>query len=134
MSVLYAVRQNQKAPFGELRDYERMYEEIKATKGSLVKEFESKTKAVWDGEKKSGKINARRLASLQAGNTAVFRQRRVAKAKKTSVTLLVDCSGSMNDRRKNHQAFKVATLLPKPATLPGLSSKSWVSPRFTTRA
>jgi cobaltochelatase CobT len=83
---------------GDLETYKRWKGELgklNILKAKLVKLFLTKQICRWEFDKEEGRINTRKLASVKAGNRAVFKQKRVSQSIDTAITLLCDFSGSM---------------------------------------
>jgi cobaltochelatase CobT len=71
--------------------------------GTMQKDLEraiaARSRSVWRSGLRRGRINASALARLTVGDDRVFRKREISTSKDVAVSLLVDCSGSMNGGR-----------------------------------
>lgn len=67
---------------------------------SLERAMAAKNRKGWDAGRRRGRINPGALFRTSTGDDRVFRQRYETKAKNTVVSLLCDCSGSMDEDSK----------------------------------
>jgi cobalamin biosynthesis protein CobT len=70
-----------------------------ALKNKLVTALLAKRANFTQGDKDRGRLDNRALASVKTGNTRVFNERVMGDSTNVAVTLLVDCSYSMNGAR-----------------------------------
>lgn len=77
----------------------RMTEKVDSMVGPMAKDLEramiARSKAVWEGGLRKGKLNASALSRLRTGDDRVFRQRHESTTNDVAVSLVVDASGSM---------------------------------------
>lgn len=77
--------------------------EVSSTIGSVSRTFrralQSLAKDRWKGGRADGQIDDKRLAGVLLGNTEIYKKKVKAPRIDTAVTILVDCSGSMNGTR-----------------------------------
>lgn len=64
----------------------------------LQRAFISENKSYWQGSQYSGKINSSSLSRLFVGDVRVFRKKVEHKTQDYDVSIVIDCSGSMNSR------------------------------------
>lgn len=89
-------------PRGDSKVFDTLRESLGAYRskvGKVGRLFQTMTAARWQGDKRHGKVNPKRLASLRTGNLRVFKQKQQAKDIDTAVTLLIDFSGSMTTKK-----------------------------------
>ena len=79
---------------------ERWYESTSFTLSNKIRNLlKVMSQAKWQGGKKKGKIKAKRLATVPLGNDRIFKQKEMKDVLDTSVSVLVDASGSMEWNR-----------------------------------
>ncbi|MCL2874684.1 MAG: hypothetical protein FWF12_00015 [Betaproteobacteria bacterium] len=82
--------------------------------GPLQKDLEraiaARSLATWESGKRSGRLHAANLSRLATGDGRVFRKRHETTSKDVAVSLVIDCSGSM-DGEKIHLATQSAYAL-----------------------
>ena len=69
---------------------------VGATRAALSQMLRSIDLVGWSRNEESGRLDRKALSRLAAGATTVFSRRDVKPAEQSAVTVLVDCSGSMN--------------------------------------
>jgi len=96
----------------------KLYKDILSKVGSLQQQkmkianlFLSEKFSKWELGKKQGKINNASIAKIKAGATDVFKIRKEAKQVNTSISILVDFSGSMRWQDKIQQAMSTLVVL-----------------------
>lgn len=76
-----------------------MTDKVDSMVGPMAKDLEramiARSKAVWEGGLRKGKLNASALSRLRTGDDRVFRQRHESTTNDIAVSLVVDASGSM---------------------------------------
>jgi nitric oxide reductase activation protein len=90
--------------------------EIDTGIGNQLRRYVQATnRATWETERYTGKLNRRALKRIVMGtedrHRRVFQRRTDAEAINTAITVLVDCSGSMNSRSRIKQAAAAAGTL-----------------------
>lgn len=98
---------------------------------SLERAMFAKARRTWNPGQRRGRINPGSLFRTSVGDDRVFRKRHETRAKNTAVTLLIDCSASMNYGDRIGTAAKAAYALSE--TLERLKIKHEVL-GFTTRS
>ena len=68
-----------------------------ATRANLLKLLRSLDLVSWSTHEESGRLDRKAFTRFAVGSTAIFSKRRVAEAETSAVSILVDCSGSMQD-------------------------------------
>jgi cobalamin biosynthesis protein CobT len=78
----------------------------------MRRHIQSQSRAKWETERRSGRLNKRALKRIVMGtedrHRRVFQKREDAKAIDTAITVLVDCSGSMEGMNRYQLANKAA--------------------------
>jgi cobalamin biosynthesis protein CobT len=75
-----------------------------ALKNKLVQAIFARRASRSEGDKESGRLDNRALASVKLGNRRVYSQRVEGDDTTTAVTLLIDCSGSMTNSRRGGES------------------------------
>lgn len=101
-----------------LSSIEKVAESTKDKIGVMAKTLEramaAKAKKAWIAGKRRGRVSPGALFKTAVGDDRVFRERFETNAEKAAVTLVVDCSGSMNGakiRLAGETAFAIASVL-----------------------
>lgn len=99
----------------------------------LEKQFErylnSQSHSMWEYGQTKGKLYGAGLVKLRTGNEKIFRKKIVNKTKDVAVSLVVDCSGSM-EGEKFHNAMRSAYIFSKALARVGITHEVV---GFTTR-
>ena len=81
---------------------------------NLERGIAAQAKKAWDGGQRKGRVAPGALFKTAVGDDRVFRKRYETKAKNTAISLVVDCSGSMNGTRiklAGQAAYGIASVL-----------------------
>lgn len=68
-----------------------------ATRANLLRLLRSIDLVGWSSHEESGRVDRKALTRFACGSTAVFSRRYAVEAERSAVSVLIDCSGSMND-------------------------------------
>jgi cobalamin biosynthesis protein CobT len=81
-------------------NYKHKYQAIPAglgaTRASLMRLLRSIDLVGWSSHEESGRLDRKALTRFATGSTTVFNRRQSHEAERSAVSILVDCSGSMN--------------------------------------
>jgi len=73
---------------------------VNVMKTKIQRALLAKDRRDWDTAREQGRLDSKRLVSGYRGNPHVFKMRKDREEMDTSVSILIDCSGSMGDRIK----------------------------------
>lgn len=82
-----------------------------ATRANLMRVLRSVDLVGWSSHEESGRVDRKAFTRFATGSTAVFSKRQHVEATKSAVSILVDCSGSMNEYSRIKTAESVAIQL-----------------------
>ena len=68
------------------------------TSNNLRKLLKSLDFVGWSSREESGRLDRRALTRFAAGSNNIFSRRELVEAETSAISILIDCSGSMNDR------------------------------------
>jgi cobalamin biosynthesis protein CobT len=68
-----------------------------ATRANITRLLRSVDLVGWSSHEESGRVDRKAFTRFATGSTAVFSKRQHVEATKSAVSILVDCSGSMNE-------------------------------------
>lgn len=68
-----------------------------ATRANIMRLLRSVDLVGWSSHEESGRVDRKAFTRFATGSTAVFSKRQHVEATKSAVSVLVDCSGSMNE-------------------------------------
>ena len=71
-----------------------------ATRANILRLLRSVDLVGWSTHEESGKVDRKAFTRFACGSTAVFSKRQHVDAVKSSVSILIDCSGSMEEDNK----------------------------------
>lgn len=72
-----------------------------ATRANLARLLRSLDFVGWSTHEESGRLDRKALTRYASGSTAIFSRREYKEAEKSAVSVLIDCSGSMDNQRIN---------------------------------
>ncbi len=82
-----------------------------ATRASIARLLRSVDLVGWSSHEESGRVDRKAFTRFATGSTAVFSKRQHVEATKSAVSILIDCSGSMNEYKRIHTAESIAIQL-----------------------
>jgi len=82
-----------------------------ATRANLQRLLRSLDLVSWSTREESGRLDRKAFTRFAVGSTAVFARRQVAEAETSAVSILIDCSGSMDDGGRINVAESLAIQL-----------------------
>lgn len=82
-----------------------------ATKANLLRLLRSIDLVGWNTHEESGRLDRKAFTRYAAGSTAIFSKRQYIEAEKAAVSILIDCSGSMDYDNRIYTANQVAVQL-----------------------
>jgi cobalamin biosynthesis protein CobT len=82
-----------------------------ATRANLLRLLRSLDLVGWSSHEESGRLDRKAFTRFAVGSTAVFSKREYREAETSAVSILIDCSGSMNDDSRIDVAQSVAIQL-----------------------
>ena len=97
------------------QNFTRIYNEqpsgLGATRASLLRLLRSLDLVGWSTHEESGRLDRKAFTRFAVGSTAIFSKREYREAETSAVSVLIDCSGSMNDDDRIVVAESVAIQL-----------------------
>jgi cobalamin biosynthesis protein CobT len=91
--------------------YNQQQNGLGATRANIVKLLKSLDLVGWSTHEESGKIDRKAFTRFKTGSTAIFSKRTHVEAERSAVSILIDCSGSMNEFGKIQVAETLAIQL-----------------------
>jgi cobalamin biosynthesis protein CobT len=82
-----------------------------ATRANIIKLLKSLDLIGWSTHEESGKLDRKAFTRFKTGSTAIFSKRTHVEAERSAVSVLIDCSGSMNEFGKIQVAETLAIQL-----------------------
>jgi cobalamin biosynthesis protein CobT len=82
-----------------------------ATRANLLRLLRSLDLVGWSTHEESGRLDRKAFTRFATGSTAIFSKREYREAETSAVSILIDCSGSMNDYDRIEVAESVAIQL-----------------------
>lgn len=82
-----------------------------ATRANIMRLLRSVDLVGWSSHEESGRVDRKAFTRFATGSTSVFSKRQHVEATKSAVSILIDCSGSMNDCNRIKTAESVAIQL-----------------------
>lgn len=82
-----------------------------ATRASIARLLRSLDLVGWSTHEESGRVDRKAFARFATGGTSIFSKRQYEEATKSAVSVLIDCSGSMNEYGRIKVAESVAIQL-----------------------
>jgi cobalamin biosynthesis protein CobT len=82
-----------------------------ATRANIMRLLRSVDLVGWSSHEESGRVDRKAFTRFATGSTAVFSKRQHVEATKSAVSILIDCSGSMNEYRRIQTAESIAIQL-----------------------
>lgn len=92
-----------------------------ATRANLLRILRSVDLIGWSSHEESGRVDRKAFTRFATGSTAVFSKRTHVDAVKSAVSVLVDCSGSMNDSNRIQTAESIVIQLSRILDKAGVS-------------
>ena len=82
-----------------------------ATRANITRLLRSVDLVGWSSHEESGRVDRKAFTRFATGSTAVFSKRQHVEATKSAVSVLIDCSGSMNEGHRIKTAESIAIQL-----------------------
>ena len=106
---MYITKADCEAKFVELAQQKTV--NMGATRANLVRLLKSLDLVSWSSHEESGRLDRRAFTRFAVGDKNIFSRREVSEATTSAVSMLIDCSGSMNDNAEIITAQEIAVQL-----------------------
>jgi cobalamin biosynthesis protein CobT len=107
--IMYLDKSSCEARFAELAQQKTV--NMGATRASLIRLLKSLDLVSWSNHEESGRLDRRAFTRFAVGDKNIFSRREVSEATTSAVSMLIDCSGSMNDNAEIITAQEIAVQL-----------------------
>ena len=94
-------------------DYANNPSGLGATRSNLLRILRSIDLVGWNTHEESGRLDRKAFTRFASGSVAVFSKRTYVEAERSAVSVLIDCSGSMDNDGRIRTAQTVAIQLAK---------------------
>lgn len=92
-----------------------------ATRANITRLLRSVDLVGWSSHEESGRVDRKAFTRFATGSTSIFSKRQHVEATKSAVSVLVDCSGSMNEYRRIQTAESITIQLSRILEKSGVS-------------